>query len=207
MSTATPSAKKKTKPLMPMVPDFCLACDAYDIPFPVELRPIVQEYRGETLTVMAPVHVCSNCGYQMPGPGHLSALCLATSDAYRLKHGLLTSAEIIERRKAMKKSQRQFADFVGISVASLKRWETGFLVQDKASDELVRMKTDHVCFTEEIPLTMTPEVETLLETCMNGAKMQAGNLLAGAARAVANFLATSGNNQTYASPNELALAA
>jgi putative zinc finger/helix-turn-helix YgiT family protein len=207
MLTATPTTKTKPKPLQPMVPDFCIACDAVDGPYPVVMRPTEQEYRGETITVLAPAHECPHCGFRTLGPGHLTALVSATSDAYRQKHGLLTSAEIIQRRKAMKKSQRQFADFVGVSVASLKRWETGFLVQDKASDVLVRMKTDHVTFTEEIPLTMTPQVETLLETCMNGAKKQAGNLLAGAAKAVANFLATSGNNQTYASSNELALAA
>ena len=171
------------------------------------MKPQEQLYRGETFWVPAPMHVCPHCGYEMPAKGYLTAVCKGTNDAYRRNHGLLTSTEIIERRKAMKKSQRQFADFVGVSAASLKRWETGFLVQDKASDELVRLKTDHVCFTEEIPLTMNPQVETLLETCMNGAKKQAGNLMAGAAQAVANFLATSGNNQTYASSNELALAA
>ena len=207
MSIATPNAKTKTKSLTPMVPDFCLACDATDGPFPVKMRPQEQHYRGETFWVPAPVHVCPHCSYEMPAVGYHTQVCQATGDAYRQKHGLLTSAEIIGHRKAMKKSQRQFADFVGVSVASLKRWETGALVQDKASDELVRLKTEHVCFTEEIPLTMTPQVETLLETCMNGAKKQAGSLMAGAAQAVANFLATSGNNQTYASSNELALAA
>lgn len=207
MSIATQTTKRKTKALKPMVPDFCPACDAVDVPFPVVMKATEQEYRGEKLTVMAPAHQCSKCGFRMLGAGHLDALCKATSDAYRQKHGLLTSAEIVERRKVMKKSQRQFADFVGVSVASLKRWETGLLVQDRASDELVRTKTAHVCFTEEIPLPMTPQVETLLETCVNGAKKQAGSLLAGAAKAVASFLAASSDEPTYANSNELSLAA
>jgi len=207
MSIVTPNTKTKAKPLEPMVPDFCLACDATDGPFPVQMRPQEQHYRGETFQVLAPMHVCPHCAYEMPSKSYRPAVCLATSDAYRQKHGLLTSAEIIQRRNAMKKSQRQFAEFVGVSSASLKRWETGFLVQDKACDELVRLKTDHVCFTEEFPLTMTPLVENMLETCVNGAKKQAGSLLAGAAQAVSNFLATSGNDQPSVHSHEFALTA
>ena len=207
MSIATPNDKTKVKPLLPMTPDFCLACDATDGPFPVVMKPQEQHYRGETFWVPAPMHMCPHCGYEMPAKDYLTAVCKGTNHAFRQKHGLLTSAEIVERRKAMKKSQRQFADFVGVSVASLKRWETGFLVQDKASDELVRTKTAHVRFTEEISLPMTPQVETMLETCVNGAKKQAGNLLAGAVKVVASFLAASFDEPTYDNSNELALTA
>ena len=38
-------------------------------------------------------------------------------------------------------SQVQFAEFIGIGVATLKRWELG-QIQECAMDELVRLKTD-----------------------------------------------------------------
>jgi DNA-binding transcriptional regulator YiaG len=63
-----------------------------------------------------------------------------TADAYRKKHGLLTSEEIKALRKLLQKTQTQFAQLVGVGEASVKRWET-WLVQDKSSDELMRLKS------------------------------------------------------------------
>lgn len=38
-------------------------------------------------------------------------------------------------------SQRDFAAFLGVGVASVKRWEVG-LIQDEAMDRLIRLATD-----------------------------------------------------------------
>jgi hypothetical protein len=38
-------------------------------------------------------------------------------------------------------TQQQFSDYLGTGVASVKRWEAG-QIQDKAMDELIRLKTD-----------------------------------------------------------------
>lgn len=118
-----------------------------------------QEYRGEVFRVKAPGYECRQCGFRVLGPGHLEVLCKATSDAYRLKHNLLTSAQIVERRKAMKMTQAHFAKFVGVGVASLKRWESGALVQDIGHDCLLRLRTDHVLFTKQIPSRQVTVIE------------------------------------------------
>jgi len=146
MSTATQTENKPKRPLMPRVPDFCPACNAVDHPFISVHRKVEQEFRGETLDVDAPAMSCQHCGFEIAAPGNLDALRLATMDAYRRRHYLLTSEQIVSRRKAMGMSQREFAEHVGIGVASLQRWEKGLVVQDKASDLLIRERTKHIDF-------------------------------------------------------------
>jgi hypothetical protein len=68
-------------PLAPQVPDFCPACDALDQPFHPVMRKVEQDFRGETLTVDAPAMRCTRCGFEIAGPGHLDALCLATLES------------------------------------------------------------------------------------------------------------------------------
>ena len=146
MSIATQTNPKSSRPLKPQVPDFCPACDAVDHPFKLKLRKVTQEFRGEMLELEAPAMRCGHCGFEIAAPGQLDALRLATTQAYRLRHKLLASEEIIERRKIMGMSQKAFADHVGVGVASLQRWENGLVVQDKASDELLKERTKHTQF-------------------------------------------------------------
>ena len=61
-----------------------------------------------------------------------------TADAYRRNHRLLTTEQIKAIRRVMGMSQRQFAEFLRVGEASVKRWET-WQVQDASSDELIRM--------------------------------------------------------------------
>jgi putative zinc finger/helix-turn-helix YgiT family protein len=147
MSIATQTKNRSKKPLEPQVPDFCPACDAVDHPFAPVRRKVEQEFRGETLEVEAPAMRCQHCGFEIAVPGSLDALRLATADAYRQRHGLLTSEQIVSRRSAMGMTQRVFADHVGVGVASLQRWENGLVVQDKGSDLLIRERTKHTLFT------------------------------------------------------------
>ena len=66
---------------------------------------------------------------------------LRISDAYRAKHGLLTSDEIKKRRTALGMTQEEFAAFLGVGPASVKRWELG-KVQHNAMNRLMVLKTD-----------------------------------------------------------------
>jgi DNA-binding transcriptional regulator YiaG len=63
------------------------------------------------------------------------------ADAYRTKHKLLTSDEIVASRKTLGMTQRQFADYLSVGEASIKRWELG-QIQDPAMDKLIRLKTE-----------------------------------------------------------------
>ena len=66
---------------------------------------------------------------------------LARLDTYRKNKGLLTSSEIRRYREIFGKGQEQFSAFLGVGVASVKRWE-GSTVQDSSNNELIKLKCD-----------------------------------------------------------------
>lgn len=100
------------------------------------------EVKGEKYSVRTEAMVCSQCGAQVLTDPQSAAYTIAIADAYRERHGLLTSRQLKGIRQGFGLSQRAFArQFRGISLASLKRWEAG-AIQDEAHDELLRSKTD-----------------------------------------------------------------
>jgi putative zinc finger/helix-turn-helix YgiT family protein len=102
---------------------------------------IEQEFRGEQLTVKMTALACTKCGWMTLAPSQTDELRRLSADAYRKKHGLLTSVQIKSLRKLLNMSQREFASFIGVGEASVKRWET-WQVQEKSSDQLIRMKCE-----------------------------------------------------------------
>lgn len=115
----------------------CLNCDNEG--FSPGEAEVPQEFKGETLMVKTPVVICTNCGWHTVGNDQIDELRRRTADAYRKHHNLLTSAQIKALRHSLRMTQRQFADFLRVGEASVKRWET-WLVQDASSDELMRVK-------------------------------------------------------------------
>jgi len=114
----------------------CLKCENEEF----VLKPdavVEQEFRGETFNVVSPVMECTQCGWQSLAEGQMDELGRRTSDAYREKHNLLTSQQIKGFRTALNMSQQEFAAFLRVGVASVKRWEN-WQVQDPSSDELIR---------------------------------------------------------------------
>lgn len=98
------------------------------------------EYAGEKFLVETDAMVCPKCGYTTLHASQIDAFATMLADKYRAKHGLLTSAQIRTIRNKLGKSQEEFAKYLNVGVASVKRWELG-KVQDKSSDELIRLKS------------------------------------------------------------------
>jgi putative zinc finger/helix-turn-helix YgiT family protein len=97
---------------------------------------------GEEFAVTVQGMTCDSCGYQTIDNRQSGEFTKAVSDAYRRAHGLLTGVDIRERRAEwLEMSQQEFADYLGVGVASVKRWELG-QIQDRAMDQLMRLKTD-----------------------------------------------------------------
>jgi putative zinc finger/helix-turn-helix YgiT family protein len=96
---------------------------------------------GESFVIRMPGLRCTKCGFATIDSIASAEFTRLVSDAYREKHGLLIGSELRARREQLRMSQQQFADYLGVGVASVKRWELG-QVQDKAMDELIRLKTD-----------------------------------------------------------------
>ena len=117
----------------------CIQCAQADLqPKTVQLPGTI---RSENYTAEMQGLECPNCGYKtiegatMPEYGRLLA------DKYRAAHGLLTSDEIRARRRRLGMSQAKFAQYVGVGLASIKRWEMG-RIQDKHHNEIIKEKTD-----------------------------------------------------------------
>jgi putative zinc finger/helix-turn-helix YgiT family protein len=96
--------------------------------------------RGKEYTVAMQGSKCDHCGYQTIAGRDMEEFGRLLADEYRRAHGLLTSAQIKARRKAARMSQEDFADYLGVGIASLKRWEMG-KIQNAAHDHLIRAKT------------------------------------------------------------------
>ena len=105
---------------------------------------IPAEVRGEELLVHMDALVCSNCNYTTVEGARMEEYMRLGADAYRLKHALLTSSEIRTRRRALRMNQEQFASYLGVGPASIKRWELG-QIQDQAMDRLIRLMTNPRC--------------------------------------------------------------
>lgn len=153
------------------LPPFCPSCDAEGSVWKAADRAVKQVLRGETFTVHGQVMECAHCGYHMLTDAQADRVVRLTADAYRLKHGLLSSTEIVSRRVAMAMSQQEFADHLGVGIASLKRWENGH-VQDLAGDRLIRRETDHVLsyLSDVYAQDMEPRIDHFVFHCTNGFK-------------------------------------
>lgn len=102
---------------------------------------IPSEFRGETIEVVVPATVCNKCDEPLMDDAQMTVLRQEVADTYRKKNDLLTSVEIISYRKKLGMSQREFASYLEVGEASVKRWETNF-IQDKSQDSHIRLKCD-----------------------------------------------------------------
>jgi putative zinc finger/helix-turn-helix YgiT family protein len=117
----------------------CLKCEKNK--FIEKKVKIEQEFREKKFNIISEAMVCLNCGQEFLNDEQANVLRKKTVDQYRLLNGLLTSVQIKSYRDNLKMSQATFADYLGVGVASVKRWETYF-VQDKSQDDLLRIKCD-----------------------------------------------------------------
>jgi putative zinc finger/helix-turn-helix YgiT family protein len=106
-----------------------------------QLASFEGQYAGETFVVRVPGLVCEECGYQTLHAKQVDAYQSALADKYREKHKLLTGAQIRKLRAQRGMNQEQFAAYLNVGPASVKRWELG-KVQDASMDELIRIKCD-----------------------------------------------------------------
>lgn len=113
----------------------CFDCGSSDVAKALQ-QQVFQYGNGESavnLTVEVPVYTCKTCGYQFAGPEADDA----RHEAVCRYLGVLTPAEIISIRELTGLSRAEFCELTRIGIASLKRWETGNLIQNAANDELI----------------------------------------------------------------------
>jgi putative zinc finger/helix-turn-helix YgiT family protein len=111
---------------------YCGRCDD-DREFRREAREATFEVRGDTITVTSPSLVCATCGATQPDPQGerqgLDPIRLAY-DEYRRRHEMLSTTEIRRIREQYDLSREAFAVVLGMSPATLYRYEAGALQDD-----------------------------------------------------------------------------
>lgn len=119
---------------MNTVHEYCIAC-GQDGPLCRERQPTAFDVRGETLHIELPVKVCPSCGTTEVEDGFDPAE-IAFAE-YRRRKDLLTPERIRNIRKRYALSQKSFAALLGMSEATVNRYEGGGL-QDEAHDAAIR---------------------------------------------------------------------
>jgi len=110
---------------------------------------LASKRNGDSVTVEMMGYRCDKCGFQTVDSKQSAQLTQLVSDAYRRAHQLLTGKEIRNRRSRLGMTQKSFADYIGVGIASVKRWELG-QIQDRAMDQLIRLKTDPQCARQNL---------------------------------------------------------
>lgn len=114
--------------------EFCVACrDERSIRH--ECQRTEYDVRGEKIVLKLPVALCETCGTTVvEGDFDPPAMVFAE---YRQRNGLLTPERIKDIRKRYSLSQKSFAALLGMSEATINRYEGGGL-QDHAHDQAIR---------------------------------------------------------------------
>ena len=117
----------------------CIKCG--HVVAPEAPRTVETEFKGESVAVTLNAPQCMKCGRVVILGKHVRTYHRAVSDAYRRKAGLLTIDEIDRLRRNLHMTWPEFASYVFVGIATLKRWKRGE-IQTQALDRLVRLRTD-----------------------------------------------------------------
>jgi len=107
------------------------------------------EYAGVSVSIEMEGLVCDSCGYKTVPGSKMEEFGRLVADGYRKQKGLLTSGDIRGIREDLGMSQQQFADHLGVGVASIKRWELG-KVQEESMDQLMRLRSSIEAATKNL---------------------------------------------------------
>jgi putative zinc finger/helix-turn-helix YgiT family protein len=113
----------------------CLNCGSSDLRTSREREEFPYGVGEEQvmLSAMVPVRKCGACGFDYTDDEAEDARHAAVC-----RHlGVMTPREVESVRKRLDMSRAEFARLTGLGEASLQRWESGSLIQNKANDNLL----------------------------------------------------------------------
>ena len=96
-------------------------------------------FKGINIKFLAEHYKCQECGTEFGTIEQTAAIQRAISDAYRKAEGLLTSEEIRTNRKKLGLKQNELAKRMNVGIASIKRWEGGFIQSKAMNSALVNV--------------------------------------------------------------------
>lgn len=116
----------------------CTSCGSSEIEN--RKRRVGGEIRNEVFQIDCDVSHCKSCGFEFETASQARGRKIDVADAYRTKLGLLTSGDIKSIRRSFSMSQVEFAKFLSVGQASIKRWESSG-VQDVVHDVHIRVRS------------------------------------------------------------------
>ena len=118
-------------------PATCLGCERPDT-ISVKSLPSVQEIQGEEIRVETEKWHCSACGAEWMSPDQATAGVAKAVAAFQKKHRLLTATEVRALREAVGWTQDELSQRSAVSIATIKRLESGVHVIGKLHDDVLR---------------------------------------------------------------------
>lgn len=101
--------------------------------------PLSRKVKGELIELDIDAGLCDECAHN---PAKLTReLRRLFNDAYRAKHGLVTTYEIRKKRTDFGLNQRDFARLIGLGEITVARYESGF-IPSKANSLRIRQLND-----------------------------------------------------------------
>ena len=101
--------------------------------------PLSRKVKGELIELDIDAGLCHECAHN---PAKLTReLRRLFNDAYRAKHGLVTTYEIKKKRTDFGLNQRDFARLIGLGEITVARYESGF-IPSKANSLRIRQLND-----------------------------------------------------------------
>ena len=116
--------------------EFCPSCEEYR-QTKVSERDETYTVRDRRITVSVKATLCAACGESIGSDEDDQAILDAVHAEYRRQADMLTPEQIRDIRKRYRLSQKSFAALLGMSEATINRYEKGGL-QDQVHDEAIR---------------------------------------------------------------------
>ena len=122
----------------------CAACGSGNLSSRPEMDEFEYGASGTAVSLSAKVVVfaCGDCDFEFTGP----SAEVARHDAECQHLGIMTPAEIRDLRGRYALSRQAFASITRLGAASIARWETGSIFQNRAYDSLLYL----LCFEDNL---------------------------------------------------------
>jgi putative zinc finger/helix-turn-helix YgiT family protein len=173
--------------------EFCPSCEEY-CETKVSERDETYTVRDRRITVSVKATLCAACGESIGSDEDDQAILDAVHAEYRRQTDMLTPERIKDIRKRYLLSQRSFAALLGMSEATINRYEQGGL-QDQVHDEAIR-----ACETPSIVRGLLERHGGVMSQWQRDRVEQA---LAGAAEPASTILDTLGEVDWVCMPKEV----
>lgn len=117
-------------------PEACPGCERADT-IGTAMRPACQEIHGQEIHYHTEKWHCSACGAEWLSPAQATAGVCKAVEQFQIKNGMLTGSEMRSKRKRLNWTQEGLADYSGVSIASIKRAESGVHVLSKLHNDAI----------------------------------------------------------------------